>query len=97
MTKKVSVEQDPSFIFISNDSFQTGFIRIEQEKIPKHFLPFISYSQEENSYYLSSNLIQQWFHTLILVNQTCAIAKRFLTGDGSHITCLIKQKMNNTK
>jgi hypothetical protein len=97
LTKKVPIEQEPSCIFISNNSFHTGFIRIIQEKISKHLAPFIFHSTEENISYLSSNLIQQWFNTLILVNQTCSIAKRFLTGDGSHITCLIKQQTNYTK
>jgi hypothetical protein len=95
--KKGPIEQESSCIFISNDSFQTGFLRIDQEKIVKHLLSFIFHSTEDNIYYLSSNLIQQWFNTLILVNQTCAIAQRFLTGDGSHITCLIKQQTNQTK
>jgi hypothetical protein len=95
--KKTPIEEESSCIFISNDSFHTGFIRIDQEKLAKHFLPFIFHSTEENSSYLSSNLIQQWFNTLILVNQTCDIAKRFLTGDGSHITCLIKQQTTHTK
>ncbi|CAF0869023.1 unnamed protein product [Adineta ricciae] len=94
--KKAPVEQDSPYILTSDDFFQTGFIRIEQEKIPKQLLSFIYHSSETNLYYLSSNLIQQWFHTMILVNQTCAIAKRFLTGDGSHITCLIKQQSNHT-
>ncbi|UJR15675.1 hypothetical protein I4U23_002609 [Adineta vaga] len=94
-SKKAPIEQDSPYIFTSNNSFQTGFIRIEREKIPKHLLSFIFHSSEDNLYYLSSNLIQQWFNTLILVNQTCAISKRFLTGDGSHITCLIKQQINH--
>ncbi|CAF0796477.1 unnamed protein product [Rotaria sp. Silwood1] len=93
---KVSIEQEPSCIFISNDSFHTGYLRIDQEKLAKHFVPFVYHSSDDNMYYLSSNLIQHWFNTLILVNQTCAIAKRFLTGDGSHITCLIKQQTNYT-
>lgn len=97
VNKKVPIEQEPSSVFTSTDSFRTGFIRFDQTKIPKHLLPFIYHSTEDNIYYLSSNLIQQWFHTLILVNQTCAIAKRFLIGDGSHITCLIKQQTNHTK
>jgi hypothetical protein len=96
-TDKISMEFESSWIFISNDSFQTGFIRLDQEKIAKQFLPFVYFSSEENLFYLSSNLIQKWFNTLILVNQTCAIAQRFLTGDGSHITCLIKQQTNYTK
>ncbi|CAF3410799.1 unnamed protein product [Rotaria sp. Silwood1] len=93
---KVSIEQEPSCIFISNDSFHTGYLRIDQEKLAKHFVPFVYHSSDDNMHYLSSNLIQHWFNTLILVNQTCAIAKRFLTGDGSHITCLIKQQTNYT-
>lgn len=95
--KQTPIEQESLYIFLSNDSFHTGFIRIDQEKIPKHLLPFIYHSLEDNLYYLSSNLIQHWFNTLILVNQTCDIAKRFLKGDGSHITCLIKQHTNYTK
>ncbi|CAF4081081.1 unnamed protein product [Rotaria sp. Silwood2] len=96
INKKVSIEQEPLCIFISNDSFHTGYLRIDQEKLAKHFLPFIYHSSDDNIYYLSSSLIHHWFNTLILVNQTCAIAKRFLTGDGSHITCLIKQQTNYT-
>jgi hypothetical protein len=91
-TDKIPIESEPSFIFVSNDSFQTGFIRIDQEKLPKQFSPFISYYSEENVSYLSSNLIQQWFNTLMLVNQTCAIAKRFLLGNKNHITCLLKEQ-----
>ena len=97
LTKKGPVEPEPSFVFVSNDSFQRGFLHVDQAKIAKQFLPFIFHSLENDHYYLSSNLFQQWFNTLILVNQTCAIAKRFLTGDGSHITCLIKQQTNYTK
>ncbi|CAF1399901.1 unnamed protein product [Adineta steineri] len=95
-SKKVPIEPESLYIFTSDDSFHTGFIRIDEDKIPKHILPYIFHSSEDNIYYVSSNLIQQWFNTLILVNQTCAIAKRFLTGDGSHITCLIKQQTNHT-
>lgn len=97
-TKKPNViDEKSACVFISNDSFQTGFIRIDQEQMLKQFLPFVHYSSDEHHAYFSSNLIQQWFHTLILVNQTCNIAKRFLVGDGSHITCLIKQQTNETK
>ena len=96
-SKKLPMEEKSSCIFISDDSYHRGLLRIEHEKLAKHFLPFIFHSTEENCSYLSSNLIQQWFNTLILVNQTCTIAKRFLTGDGSHITCLIKQQTNYTK
>ncbi|CAF0811924.1 unnamed protein product [Rotaria sordida] len=96
INKKKSIEQESSYLLVSNDSFHTGYLRIDQEKLAKHFLPFIYHSSDDNIYYLSSNLIQHWFNTLILVNQTCAIAKRFLTGDGSHITCLIKQQTNYT-
>ncbi|CAF3368004.1 unnamed protein product [Rotaria socialis] len=95
--KKMPVEQEASWLFTSNDSFQTGYLRIDQEKLARQFSPFIYHSSADNIYYLSSNLIQQWFNTLILVNQTCAIARRFLTGDGSHITCLIKQQANHAK
>ena len=35
------------------------------------------------------------FNTLILLNQTCAIAKRFLLGDRSHMTCLLKEQTKN--
>lgn len=91
------IEEKSSCVFISTDSFETGLIRIDQEKMIKQFHPFIYHSTEENQSYFSSTLIQQWFQTLILVNQTCDIAKRFLTGDGSHITCLIKQQTNDTK
>ncbi|CAF2470656.1 unnamed protein product [Rotaria sp. Silwood2] len=94
-TNKTSVEYEPLCIFTSNDSFQTGFIHINQENISKEFLPFISYYSEDNVSYLSSNLIQQWFNTLILVNQTCNIVQQFLKGDGRHITCLLKEQTNN--
>ena len=90
MTKKAPPEPDASYVFHSDDTFRTGLIRLESEKLAKHFLPFVFYSADEKTSYLSSTLIQQWFHTLMLVNQTCAIAKRFLTGDGSHITCLLQ-------
>ena len=96
-SKRTLIEQEPSCIFTSADSFHTGYLRIDQTKIAKHLLPFIFHSSEDNYYYLSSNLIQQWLHTFILVNQTCAIAKRFLMGDGSYITCLIKQQTNFRK
>lgn len=96
--KKMSIiEQDPICLFISDDSFHTGYLRIDQEKLIKQYSPFIYHSTDENIYYLSSSLMQQWFHTLMLVNQTCSIAKRFLLGDGSHITCLIKQQTNHIK
>ncbi|CAF3468953.1 unnamed protein product [Rotaria sp. Silwood1] len=94
-TNKISTQYEPLCIFTSNDLFQTGFIHVNQENISKEFLPFISYYSEENLSYLSSNLIQQWFNTLVLVNQTCNIAQRFLKGDGRHITCLLKEQMNN--
>lgn len=89
------IEEKSACVFISIDSFQTGLIRIDQEKMIKQFHPFIHHSTDDNQSYFSSTLIQQWFQTLILVNQTCDIAKRFLTGDGSHITCLIKQQQTN--
>ncbi|CAF0874584.1 unnamed protein product [Rotaria sordida] len=94
-SNKISMEYEPICIFTSNDSFQTGFIHVNRENISKEFLPFIYYDSEENVSYLSSNLIQQWFNTLILVNQTCNIVQRFLTGDGRHITCLLKEEMSN--
>jgi len=94
-TNKIPIEFESAGIFISNDLFQTGFIRIDQEKLAKQFLPFIYFCSEENLFYLSSNLIQKWFNTLILVNQTCAIAKRFLIGDKNHITCLLKEQITN--
>lgn len=94
-TSKTQVENEPSCLFTSNDSFQTGLIRINQENIPKDFLPFLSYHAQENISYLSSNLIQQWFHTLILVNQTCTIAQRFLTGNERHCTFLLKEQIKN--
>jgi hypothetical protein len=94
-TNKNSIEIQSSYIFISNDLFQTGFLHIDQEKILKEFLPFIYFSSEDNRFYLSSNLIQKWFNTLILVNQTCSIVKRFLIGDKNHITCLFKQQNTN--
>ena len=85
-------ESKSSYLFISNDCFQTGLIRIDPENIPKEFSSFISHSSEDDLCYLSSNLIQKWFQTLILVNQTCAIAKRFLIGDKNHMTCLLKEQ-----
>ncbi|UJR30962.1 hypothetical protein I4U23_018474 [Adineta vaga] len=94
LSKTTSLEIDSSFIFISNDSFQTGLIRINREKILKEFSSFIYNCNNDHSSYLSSNLIQQWFHTFILVNQTCAIVKRFLIGNTNHITCLFKESMN---
>jgi hypothetical protein len=90
-TKKPSIELEPSCLLISDDSFRTGSIRVDQNKLPKHYSSFVIQSIEDNHSYLSSTLIQHWFQTLVLVNQTCAIAKRFLQGDGSHITCLLKQ------
>lgn len=96
-SKKSLIDSDSYALLISNDSFHSGLIRIEADKIDKHWLPFVFHSTEENCSYLSSNLIQQWFQTLILVNQTCSIAKRFLKGDGSHITCLLKQDTNQIK
>ncbi|CAF1214401.1 unnamed protein product [Adineta steineri] len=93
---ETSTHIESLFIFVSNDLFQTGFIQINQEKITKEFLPFISYCSEENISYLSSNLIQQWFNTLLLVNQTCAIVKRFLIGNGNHMTCLLKEQMKHS-
>lgn len=92
---QISNELNLSCILISNDSFQTGFIHIDQEKLAKQFLPFIEFSSQDNLFYLSSNLIQKWFNTLILVNQTCGIAKRFLLGEKNHINCLIKPKNTN--
>lgn len=74
-----------SCVFVSNDSFQTGSIRIDPENVNKEFLPFVIQSS------LSSNLIEKWFNTLILVNQTCSIARRFLMGNPNHITCLLQQ------
>jgi len=94
-SNKESIEFESSCRLISNDSFQTGFIHIDQDKIAKQYLPFIYFSSDDNLYYLSSNLIQKWFNTLILVNQTCSIAKRFLIGDKSHITCLLKPQFTN--
>jgi len=94
-TNRIFSELESSCVFISNDCFQTGLIRIDQEKIAKEFLPFISHSSEDNLCYLSSNLIQKWFQTLILVNQTCAIVKRFLLGNKNHITCLLKEQDTN--
>jgi hypothetical protein len=91
-SNRIFQESKSSCLFISNDCFQTGLIRIDPEKIPKEFLPFISHSFEDNLYYLSSNLIQKWFQTLILINQTCTIVKRFLLGDKNHITCLLKEQ-----
>lgn len=96
-TKKTPIEPETSCVFISDhSSFHQGFLRIEQDKLAKHFLPFIYHSIDDDQSYLSSNLIQQWLNTLLLVNQTCTIAQRFLIGDGSHITCSIKQQQNFT-
>lgn len=85
---------DQSSRFVSTDGFRKGFIRVDPQTINKDFHSFIQYSSEENQSFLSSRLIRQWFQTLMLINQTCAIAKRFLTGDGSHITCLVKDSKN---
>lgn len=71
---------------------QTESIQINQNKLPKEFLSFCYFSSEDNSYYLSANLIDKWFYTFILVNQTCQIVKHFLNGNKTHITCLIKQE-----
>ena len=79
-------QSESSCVFVSNDCFQTGFIRVDPEKISKEFLPFLVHSS------LSSNFIQKWFDTLILVNQTCTIARRFLMGNPNHITCLLQQQ-----
>ena len=89
--KRPLIEQQLTGLFVSKDSFQTGRIEIDRKKLSKYFLPFVFHSIEENRSYLSSTLIQQWFQTLMLVNQTSAIAKRFLKGDGTHLTCLLKQ------
>lgn len=94
---KVSMEYEPCCIFSSNDSFQTGSIRVDQEKLSKDFQPFISFHSEENVSYLSSNLIQQWFSTLVLVNQTCHTVQHFLTGNERHITCLLKEQKIDDK
>ena len=80
-----------SCVFVSNDDFENGLIRVNSEKISREFLPFLRHSPEENLVYFSSNSIHQWFHNLILVNQTCAIAKRFLSGDHHQITCLFQE------
>lgn len=96
-SKKPPAEPDSTCIFASDDGFQTGLLRIEREKVPKHLLPFVFQSPEDASCCLSASSLQQWFQTLLLVNQTCAIAKRFLTGDGSHITCLVKEPTSHTR
>lgn len=89
-TKKTPVEFESPFLFYSVDQFESGWIGVTEGKLNKSSSPFHYFSIEDNRTYLSSTLIHQWFQTLILVNQTCAIAKRFLKGDGSHITCLFK-------
>ena len=91
-TEKIPVEFESSFLFQSKDFFQTGLIRIDYDRIDKRFLPFIFQSIEENCYYLSSNLIQKWFNTLLLVNRTCDIAKQFLMGDKNQITYLFQDE-----
>ena len=58
---KIPIEFEPSCIFVSKNSFQTGFIRVDKEKIDKQFLPFIYSCSEENVSYLSSKLVRQWF------------------------------------
>ena len=85
LTKKPLLELDAGCLFVSDDSFRTGAIRVKPEKLGKQWQPFLSHAS------LSSTLLQHWFQTLMLVNQTCAVAKRFLQGDGSHITYLLKQ------
>lgn len=93
--KKATIDLEAACLFVSEDSFQTGSVRINAEKLGKQWQPFLSYSIEKDSSCLSSTLIQHWFQTLMLVNQTCAVAKRFLKGDGSHITYLLKQQSNH--
>ena len=85
--EKTSESKECQWVYSSD--LQTGSIRVDRESIPHDFSSFLNYSSKDQCWQLSSNAIQQWFHRLILVNQTCAIVKRFLTGDGSHLTCLL--------
>lgn len=90
-TNKSSVDFNANGLLSLDETLNCGFIRVDSENSSKLWRPFFHRSNEENLFYLSSNLVQQWFQTLILVNQTCAIARRFLKGDGSHLTCLLKE------
>ncbi|CAF3095073.1 unnamed protein product [Rotaria socialis] len=94
-TNKMPMEYESSCMFTSNNSFQTGLIYVNQEKISKDLQPFISCDSEENVSYLSANFIQTWFNTLILVNQTCNIVQQFLAGNEHQFTCLLKEQMEN--
>ena len=91
-TKKAAIEFESPYLFQSTDGFRSGWIAVNAEKLNKSSSPFLYFSAEENRSYLSSTLLHQWFQTLILVNQTCANAQRFLKGDGSHISCLFKSQ-----
>ena len=88
---------EPRGMFVSRDGFQTGEIRFDREHIPKEFSSLVNSSSEEKSCCLSPKLIRQWLHTLLLANQSCAIAKRFLTGDGSHISFLVKEQQKSVR
>ena len=78
--------------FVSDESLQHGFIRCDQDTIPHEFAPFVHVCPEKNIAYLSSSLLQQWLNTFLLINQTCALAKRFLKSNGNHVTLLVKEK-----
>ncbi|CAF1625012.1 unnamed protein product, partial [Didymodactylos carnosus] len=101
-TTKSQQIDDPSCLFICDEndhsSFYTGHIRLHKSywKQYAHF-SYRALNDEENNYYLSSYAFQQWFQSLIIINQTCSIANRFLTGDGSYLTCLLKPKTSMTK
>ncbi|CAF1387936.1 unnamed protein product [Adineta ricciae] len=95
-SKTTSPEIDSLLIFTSDDFFQTGLIRINPQTIAKELSAFVYVCKDDNVSYLSSSFIQQWFNTLILVNQTCAIVKRFLLGNTNHVTCLFKESMQHT-
>ena len=78
--------------FVSDEFSHQGFIRCDQEAMPQEFAPFVHVCPETSIAYLSSSLLQQWLNTFLLINQTCAIAKRFLKSNGNHMTFLIKEQ-----
>ncbi|CAF1638947.1 unnamed protein product, partial [Didymodactylos carnosus] len=104
--KKLQQTDDSSLcLFICDENehstFYTGHIRLDKSYLKQytHFVYRLSNEQEgeDNNYYLSSYVFRQWFQSLIILNQTCSIANRFLTGDGSYLTCLLKPEKTMTK
>jgi hypothetical protein len=94
-SRLTSTLNESTGVFILNEEFQSGCIRFDTQPKDSAFSSLIDYSSNDQCWYLSSNAVRQWFHTLILLNQTCAIAKRFLTGNGSHITFLVKEPIEH--